>query len=61
MAKRKLGHQSQFHRSQIGRAQRFIRLHLDEPLTLDKIAREAGASSYHFVRLFQAYAAETPF
>jgi AraC family transcriptional regulator len=61
MAKRKLRHQSQFHRSQVGRAQRFIRLHLDEPLTLDTIAREAGASSYHFVRLFQAYAAETPF
>lgn len=61
MAKRKLRHQSQFHRSQVGRAQRFIRLHLDEPLTLGKIAREAGASSYHFVRLFQAYAAETPF
>ena len=61
MAKRKLRHQSQFHRSQVGRAQRFIRLHLDEPLTLDKIARVAGASSYHFVRLFQAYAAETPF
>jgi AraC family transcriptional regulator len=58
---KKLQHKSQFHRSQIGRAQRFIRLHLDEPLTLDTIAREAGASSYYFVRLFQAYTAETPF
>jgi len=61
MAKRKLQHQSQFHRSQIGRAQRYIRLHLDEPLTLPGIAREAGSSSYHFARLFLAYTGETPF
>jgi AraC family transcriptional regulator len=57
----KKSHQSQFHRSQIGRAQRYIRLHLTEPLTLTRIAREAGSSSYHFARLFQAYMAETPF
>ena len=61
MATRKLQHQSQFHRSQIGRAQRYIRLHLDEPLTLLGIAREAGSSSYHFARLFLAYTGETPF
>jgi len=54
-------HQSQFHRSQIGRAQRFIRLHVSEPLTLTKIAREAGSSEYHFARLFLAYTSETPF
>jgi AraC family transcriptional regulator len=53
--------QSQFHRSQIGRAQRFIRLHMDSALTLDEIAREAGASSFHFVRIFMAYTGETPF
>jgi len=61
MAKHKLRHQNQFHRSQIGRAQRHIRLHLDEPLTLLGIAREAGSSSYHFARLFLAYTGETPF
>jgi AraC family transcriptional regulator len=61
MVKPKVRHQSQFHRSQIGRAQRFIRLNLDEPLTLHRIAREAGASSYHFIRLFLAYTGETPF
>jgi len=61
MAQGKLRHQSQFHRSQVGRAQRYIRLHLNEPLTLDKIAREAGSSSYHFARLFLAYTGETPF
>lgn len=58
---KKKAHQSQFHRSQIGRAQRYIRLHLTEQLNLDHIAREAGASSYHFARLFNAYVGETPF
>lgn len=58
---RKKAHQSHFHRSQIGRAQRYIRLHLTEPLTLAQIARQAGSSSYHFARLFQAYIGETPF
>jgi AraC family transcriptional regulator len=61
MMQRKLRHQSQFHRSQIGRAQRYIRLKLEEPLTLHQIAREAGSSSYHFARLFLAYTGETPF
>lgn len=59
--KRKNTHQSQFHRSQIGRAQRHIRSHLFESLSLTHIAREAGSSSYHFARLFQAYVGETPF
>jgi AraC family transcriptional regulator len=57
----KKAHQSQFHRSQIGRAQRYIRLHLAERMSLAQIAREGGASSYHFARLFQAYIGETPF
>ena len=57
----KKAHQSHFHRSQIGRAQRYIRLHLTESLTLARLAREAGASSFHFARLFQAYVGETPF
>lgn len=58
---RKKAHQSQFHRSQIGRAQRYMRLHLAEPMTLAHLSREAGSSSYHFARLFQAYTGETPF
>ena len=53
--------QTQFYRSQIGRAQRFIRMHMAAPLTLDKIAREAGASPFHFLRIFLAYTGETPF
>ena len=57
----KKAHQSQFHRSQIGRAQRHIRLHLAEQMSLDRLAREAGSSSYHFARLFNAYVGETPF
>ena len=61
MLLRKKRHQSQFHRAQIGRAQRFIRLHVSEPLSLNQIAREAGSSEYHFARLFLAYTTETPF
>jgi AraC family transcriptional regulator len=57
----KKAHQSQFHRSQIGRAQRYIRLHLAERMSLSRFASEAGSSSYHFARLFQAYVGETPF
>jgi AraC family transcriptional regulator len=57
----KKAHQSQFHRSQIGRAQRYIRLRLAEQMSLDRLAREAGSSSYHFARLFNAYVGETPF
>ncbi|MBV9180331.1 MAG: AraC family transcriptional regulator [Acidobacteria bacterium] len=61
MAKIKTRHQAQFHRSQIGRAQRYIRLNLNERLSLSNIAKQAGSSSYHFVRLFLAYTGETPF
>ncbi|MDG0816690.1 AraC family transcriptional regulator [Bdellovibrio svalbardensis] len=52
---------SHFHRSQIGRAQRFMRLHFSDDLALKKIAKEAGSSSFHFGRLFQAYTGETTF
>jgi AraC family transcriptional regulator len=52
---------SHFHRSQIGRSQRYIRLHFAEDLNLKKIAQEAGSSSFHFGRLFQAYTGETTF
>lgn len=57
----KRDHQTQFHRFQIVRAKRYIRMHLSEPLSLARIAREAGSSVHHFVRLFQAYGGETPF
>ena len=61
MTRKRKPMQSQFHRSQIGRAQRFIRLHMAAPLSLNKIAREAGASPFHFGRIFLAYTGETPF
>lgn len=57
----KKAHQSHFHRSQVRRAQRYIRLHFAEPMSLDRLAREARSSSYHFARLFNAYVGETPF
>lgn len=34
---------------------------MNVPLTLNRIAREAGASPFHFVRVFLAYTGETPF
>jgi AraC family transcriptional regulator len=58
---KKRSQQTQFHRSQIGRGQRYIRMNLDSPLTLTGIAKESGSSSYHFARLFLAYTGETPF
>lgn len=50
-----------FHRSQIGRAQRFIRMNSAKNLDLKKIAKEAGASPYHFGRMFMSYTRETTF
>jgi AraC family transcriptional regulator len=61
MARPRKAQQTQFHRSQIGRAQRFIRLHMRSALTLGQVAREAGASPFHFARIFLAYTGETPF
>ncbi len=58
---KKRSQQSQFHRSQVGRAQRYIRMNLNGTLTLTNIAKESGSSSYHFARLFVAYTGETPF
>lgn len=51
----------QFHRSQISRAQTFIRKSFHRKIKLGQIAKEAGASPFHFARIFQAYAQETPF
>jgi AraC family transcriptional regulator len=61
MLKSKTKHQNQFHRSQIGRAQRYIRMNIGEAVSLAEISKEAGSSSYHFARLFLAYTGETPF
>jgi AraC family transcriptional regulator len=53
--------QSQFHQSQILRAQEFIQANYNKQLSLGQIAREAGSSSYHFARLYHAYTTETLF
>lgn len=50
-----------FHRLQVTRAQVFIRESIGDKITLEQIARKAGASPYHFVRVFSAYTGETPF
>ncbi|KWX75554.1 transcriptional regulator, AraC family [Paenibacillus jilunlii] len=38
----------------------FIEQHLDEELNLDRIAREAGFSKFHFHRIFQKYVGKSP-
>ncbi len=50
-----------FHRTQIGKAQRFIRMNSTENLSLKKIARVAGSSEFHFGRMFLSYTGETTF
>lgn len=61
MAKKNKTILSHFHRTQIGRAQRFMRTHFAEDLSLAKISKEAGSSSFHFGRMFLAYTGETTF
>lgn len=61
MAKKTKTILSHFHRTQIGRAQRYIRIHFAEDLSLQKIAKEAGSSSFHFGRMFMAYTGESTF
>lgn len=44
----------------IGRVRHFIREHLSDTLTLDRLAAEAGLSKYHFVRLYRRLTGRTP-
>ncbi len=44
---------------QLEKALDFIENHLDEPLSVEKIAAVAHYSSYHFQRLFKAYTGES--
>lgn len=39
----------------------FIDAHLDETLTLDRLASQAHLSRFHFLRLFQAWTREAPY
>src|SRR5262249_59817472 len=39
---------------------RFVDAHLDEPLTLDDIARQAFLSKFHFLRVFKTAFEDTP-
>jgi len=47
------------HRRNLLKAIVYIQLHLDEKLTLDKLAKVASISRFHFHRLFHAYVGET--
>jgi AraC family transcriptional regulator len=50
-----------FHRVQVARARRFLRGHATEDLALAAVARAAGASPYHFARMYLAITGETVF
>lgn len=50
---------AQFHRERVNRATRFVREHLDEQLTLERVARAACFSPWHFHRVFRACVGET--
>lgn len=45
---------------QLTRARAFIDQYSDSPLDLDQIARQAGFSRYHFLRLFRTTFNQTP-
>jgi AraC-like DNA-binding protein len=46
--------------ARVTRAIRAIDSHPDDPLTLDALAREAGLSPYHFLRMFERLTGVTP-
>lgn len=45
----------------VQRMQDFIEQHITEPITLHKIAREAGYSPWHSTRIFKEFTGRTPF
>lgn len=51
----------QLHQSQIERARRYIRQHFNHHMRTNDIAKESGASPFHFARIFLAYTGLTPF
>jgi AraC family transcriptional regulator len=49
------------HRVQVARARRYLRTHAMADVSLAAVARAAGASPYHFARLYHAMTGETVF
>jgi AraC family transcriptional regulator len=47
-------------RNRLQRVDEFMRAHLDQPLSLEAIARQAGLSRFHTLRLFKSAFGETP-
>lgn len=45
----------------VARARRYLRQHLGEEVALGEVAKAAGASPYHFARLYHAMTGETVF
>jgi AraC-like DNA-binding protein len=53
-------HQLSWYASRIDRAKALIDAHFDEPLSLSRMARDAGMSVYHFARVFNELEGQTP-
>lgn len=50
-----------FHRQQLAKAKSYIRNHYRDKVSLEEVAKNSGASHYHFSRLFSAYFGESLF
>jgi AraC-like DNA-binding protein len=57
---RKAVYPNEDHTKKIIQARRFIDAHYSSELDLDRIAREACISKFHFIRLFRKYYGRTP-
>jgi AraC-like DNA-binding protein len=53
-------HQLSWYADRIDRAKALIDAHYDEPLSLSRMARDAGMSLYHFARVFNELEGQTP-
>ena len=53
-------HQLSWYAARIDRANALIKAHYDEPLSLSRIARDAGMSVYHFARVFNELEGQPP-
>ena len=53
-------HQLSWYAARIDRAKALMESHYAEPLSLSRLARDAGMSVYHFARVFQELEGQTP-
>lgn len=53
-------HQLSWYASRVDRAKALIDAHFDEPMSLSRMAHDAGMSVYHFARVFNELEGQTP-